>query len=696
MLESTKVDNDKFTLSDVAIITEGPALGHDMFVDSTMLAQVVEGINATPKGVKSRLTHPGLAQCGGKDGIEVTLGRVSNARIEGNQVKGDVKLGRFASVTPQGDLRTYLMAIAEEDPELIGLSIVFEPDEMDSRFATDENGNPVLDDDGEPVVEKLARVKRMLAADFVGDPAANAGGLLSRLPETVTKGLTADLIADWLASDQLAEQSQTSVLPNKENVPDKLSSTGPESEMPEQNEKPKADTSETVDLAAVKAEAAEEARKAELSRIREIKALCESHGLTELGEELSADGDVTLEIAKDKVLETLANAEQKSPVSVHVGEDANKATFAAAVSDAIRLRAGAPVEKAHERSAQFQHKSLLEMGRDYLRTIGVKNADSLSREKVASYMLSGARLRQDYAVAFAGGGQAVGSFDNILEDTIGKSLRSAYLDKPAAWQAFARRATAPDYKTISRTALSESPDLASWTNGGEIKHVQLGDQKETYVLADYGNVIDLTRRAIINDDLDAFNRIPVLQGNAARRKEDDVAFAILTANAAMSDTVALFHTASHGNLAGSGGALSVATLGAARAAMRVQKGPKDAAYLNLTPATLIVPTAIETTAEQLISSIVDPTKSNATPNPFSNGLNIVAEARLDANSATAWYLAASPSDIDTIEVCFLEGEQMPRFERKLDFDTESLQMKVAHTVSAKAIDYRGLYKNPGA
>jgi hypothetical protein len=34
--------------------------------------------------------------------------------------------------------------------------------------------------------------------------------------------------------------------------------------------------------------------------------------------------------------------------------------------------------------------------------------------------------------------------------------------------------------------------------------------------------------------------------------------------------------------------------------------------------------------------------------------------------------------------------------QEIDFDTDDMKFAVRHTVAAKAIDYRGLYKNAGA
>ena len=60
------------------------------------------------------------------------------------------------------------------------------------------------------------------------------------------------------------------------------------------------------------------------------------------------------------------------------------------------------------------------------------------------------------------------------------------------------------------------------------------------------------------------------------------------------------------------------------------------------------------------------------------------------------YLAASPNQIDTIEYAYLEGQQGTYIETRNGFDVDGVEIKCRLDFGAKAIDWRGLYKNPGA
>jgi hypothetical protein len=187
-------------------------------------------------------------------------------------------------------------------------------------------------------------------------------------------------------------------------------------------------------------------------------------------------------------------------------------------------------------------------------------------------------------------------------------------------------------------------------------------------------LFSITRQAIINDDLTAFTDIPRKMGRAAARTVGDLVFSILTSNPTMSDGVALFH-ASHNNLAGSGAAITAASVGAGRTAMRTQKDGK--ATLNIRPSFLLVPAALEDTAQVLMTSETDPSKTNSrVPNPVRNAAEVIVDARLEAASTIAWYLAADPSVFDTIEVGYLDGIAAPFLDQQDGWTIDGVEYKV--------------------
>jgi phage major head subunit gpT-like protein len=345
--------------------------------------------------------------------------------------------------------------------------------------------------------------------------------------------------------------------------------------------------------------------------------------------------------------------------------------------------------EANPQAREYRGMSLVEMCREALEGIGVRTR-GMSKLDIAQAALSMRSYGGELTMR-AGGMMATGDFSNVLANVANKTLRQAYSAAPQTFKPLVRIVTVPDFKQVSRVQLGEAPQLELVNEHGEFKRGKMSDTSEKYSVATYGKVVAITRQVLVNDDLDAFTRIPMAFGRQAANLESDTVWAIITANAAMADGVALFH-ATHKNL-GTAGAISVATVGAGRVAMATQTGLDGVSLLNLDPTYLVVPKALETTAEQFRGQLYPATTGNIVPDSLKR-LGIIAEPRLDAASTSNWYLAADPGQIDTIELAYLEGSEGVYTETRLGFDVDGMEVKVRLDLGAKAIDFRGLYKNP--
>ena len=432
------------------------------------------------------------------------------------------------------------------------------------------------------------------------------------------------------------------------------------------------------------------AADAATARAAEITELCTRHQVGQLAVGLIRSG-ASVEAAQKAILDEMAHRDAASGGHLNVR---NITT----VTDELQTRMDGMQEalltrvdgraKLTDNGRRFRGMSLLEICRDILEVGGV-NTRGMDRLQLAT---RGMQYR-------SGGMHTTSDFGSIMANVASKRLRNAYEENPGTYTQWARRApNAPDFKSMSIVQLSAMPDLLQVNEHGEFKYGSISDGAESYALLTYGRIVSLTRQAIINDDLRAFDRLVSGFGASAARLENRLVYSQLTANAAMADTVALFH-ATHGNLqTGAGSALQFSALTTARTAMRSQKGLQNE-ELNLAPSTLIVPAALEQTAYQLTSSQYTPAvQSNV--NEFRQGgrtaLNPVVEPILDANSATAWYLTASNSQVDTVEYCYLDGAEGPIVESEMGFEVDGLSIKCREDFAAKAIDWRGLYKSAGA
>ena len=67
---------------------------------------------------------------------------------------------------------------------------------------------------------------------------------------------------------------------------------------------------------------------------------------------------------------------------------------------------------------------------------------------------------------------------------------------------------------MNRVQIGEAPQLLKVSEGGEFKRGSITESKESYRIETYGRVVGITRQVLINDDLDAFTRIPAMYGTA--------------------------------------------------------------------------------------------------------------------------------------------------------------------------------------
>ena len=423
------------------------------------------------------------------------------------------------------------------------------------------------------------------------------------------------------------------------------------------------------------------AREAERDRVSTIYDLAGRLNLERsFAEDLVKRGvgvDEARRLILDQVVAKSDETRTFGQVSVPLGGRDERITRRDAVANALLHRYSPTLFPLEDAARQYRGMTLLELARESLGNVGV-NTRGLSRDEVATRAL-----------------HSTSDFPEILATVTNKTLRQAYEAYPRTFSLFCRQVLATDFKAMHRVQLGEAPQLLEVGESGEFKRGTLGESKESYKVKTYGRVVAITRQTLINDDLDAFTRIPAMYGNSIAQLESDVVWGIITANPAMADGNALFHT-THKNLAGTGAALDVGSVGAARAAMAKQTGLDKKTVLNVRPAFLIVPASLELKAEQLVAQNLVPAATASVVPQSIRTLAPISEPRLDAASETAWYLAASPNQIDTIEYAYLEGQQGAYIETRNGFDVDGVEIKCRLDFGAKAIDWRGLYKNPGA
>ncbi len=391
--------------------------------------------------------------------------------------------------------------------------------------------------------------------------------------------------------------------------------------------------------------------------------------MEEAGEELT-DDEVRTQ-ARAAAAEALQARARQTPRIRTVASHEDPATVMQHRSDALfaRVSGTAPTEQA----------------RPYM-------ADSLRDHARAAVEATGTSTRgMDNDQLFRAAMHTTSDFPGLLTSTGNRTLMGAYQAAQSPIKTtLARQATMADFRPSTRLKLSDVGLLEKVSESGEIKSTTRGEAAESYALDTYATQFAISRKALINDDLGAFRDWGATAGRMAAETEANLLLKLLLSNPVMGeDGLALFH-ATHGNLAAAA-ALSVATLDAARKAMRGMKALDGKTPINATPKFLVVGPEQETTAEQVLASIYAATVADV--NPFGGKLTLLVEPRITDDR---FYIFADPAVLPVLEYAYLSSAQGPQMASREGWDVLGMEFRVVLDFGCGAVDWRGAFFNPGA
>lgn len=415
---------------------------------------------------------------------------------------------------------------------------------------------------------------------------------------------------------------------------------------------------------------AAEAIRAERTRAAEIRSRFQAAGLE--GADVAIERGDSVEAASASIFAALAARSAATP-TVPAAPQANRLdadeTRAAAIQNAIAHRAGADVELT-DAAREYRGLSLAETARQFLAERGERVRGLAPAEVVR-------KAFETRAV------NETGDFPKLLGNVASRSLRQAYEAAPQTWRPLVRVMEVPNFKDNERISLSGFPEMLPVAEGAPYAEASLGDSFEKYRISRFGRVINITRQAVINDDLSAFSRIPMLYGAAAADCESDLFWNLfITDLTLMQDGNPLFHE-DHNNILPAA-SLTVDNIGAARAALRKQRSPEGKA-LNLASRFLIVGSDNEHKAYKATGAIAPASADQVNPNA---NLQVISEARIDAMSGTPWFLATAPGRIDTAEFAYLEGARGLQTETRREFETDNVQVKAFLECGVGLLEHR--------
>ena len=406
--------------------------------------------------------------------------------------------------------------------------------------------------------------------------------------------------------------------------------------------------------------------------ITEITTVCEDHDL-----DLGAILKKGIGINQVRKLALNKKSKEARPVSGVRVEAERSQLFNKDITEAIMMRAGLRVENPSKEANRYRGASLMELAQEYFRNM--ENKHIIGREETVRSI-------------FANGSSS--GFLQVLANIANKGVLMGYEQAPTTFQEFTRKGVLTDYKEATRVGLGTFGVLERVPEGGEYQQATLSDTGAKIQLAKYGKTFNITREMILNDDLQAFSTIPLKMGMAARLTIEYLVYGMLLTGKAP-DGVNLFDP-THSNIVTPGSALDVNGLSTARTMMRRQtEATADGTpnLISIVPKFLLVPPELETVADQLLASTVDPDRNNSTINPFYNKVTSICSPLL--TDKKAWYLAADPTFNDTLEVAYLDGNEAPFIEEMEVSRNDSRTYKVRLEAGMAILDHKGFVKNLG-
>lgn len=436
---------------------------------------------------------------------------------------------------------------------------------------------------------------------------------------------------------------------------------------------------------------ADDAVRAELKRQADIRTEAAGLGIEEADiQRCLQDPEMTVEKARGEFLGVIrkrgANALTQAPAGIVV----DRSVSAERLMDAMLMRAGMEqvvlkLPDGEKRAAQadmHRDMSMLDLCRHAILLEG--KTPSGSRDDMIRTALNTSTL------------------PTVLGAVYNKSLLKGYGSVQDTWSKWCTIGQLSDFKVHTRVRLTGEGEMEKVGDGGELKLGSETEEKATNQLDTYGKKDRYGRQAIINDDLGVLTRVPERRGRDGRLLIGKLVYGALMANGSMQDGTALFH-ADHKNL-NPGKALSHDNI--AYAIIQFEKQTDKAGKrISVRPAYLLVPVELKFAARQIVESpLVVYAGTSAANKQVGNknilegqltviGETLLSDSSLTGYSATSWYLTGDPNEVDTIEVGFLNGRQMPTVHMVPVASDMYIEFESYIDVGVGVADHRGLQKN---
>jgi len=314
------------------------------------------------------------------------------------------------------------------------------------------------------------------------------------------------------------------------------------------------------------------------------------------------------------------------------------------------------------------------------------------------------------------------SLSNVLANVLGKSMLGGYLFVEQAWREVSGVRSVVDFKQTKAINLFGTDIMYDAVGPtGELKNASLRDQAFTNQADQYGKIMTIDRKAIINDDLGALTTVPMLLGRGAALRLNNNFWTVFlnpgNDNGGSTAFWAATHTitgeSANGNyISGATTALSSTALQTAKQTFDKQVDPAGFP-LGVEAEILLYPPELDQVAWELMNSafLVMSGSGNTTASARQPSANrwagkyrpvmsrYLSNTAFTGYSTTAWYLLANPGFLPVIEAVFLNGVDVPTVQQAgidFQFDRLGISIRGVFDFGVNAQNFRGGVKSAGA
>lgn len=315
-------------------------------------------------------------------------------------------------------------------------------------------------------------------------------------------------------------------------------------------------------------------------------------------------------------------------------------------------------------------------------------------------------------------GTSTANIGNVVANVMNKFLLQGYLFTEQAWKEIAGIRPVNDFKPTKSVNLFGDFIFEKVADSGELKSATLQDQAFANQADQYGKILTIGRKNIINDDLGALTTTPMLMGRGAGLKLNATFWAMWLDTTQKDDGGstafwAATHTipnqqANSNYISGGTTALSSTSLQTAKQTYDKQIDP-NGYPLGVDVEYLLYPPELDSTAWELLNSTnlvygggsaAKQPADNRWKNRFKPVMSrYLSNSAFTGYSATAWWLLANPALIPVIECCFLGGQEAPTVQQagpEYQFNTLGISIRGVFDFGVAMQNFRGGVKSAGA